>query len=81
MRRRLSVMIGFDLGDEAADALDNRVAPIRSGATSCTLRPKNARFSGLPERGRQLRPGADLTIFRMGIKAERLKTAEFCTFL
>ena len=27
------------------------VAPIRSGATSCTLRLKNERFSGLPRRG------------------------------
>src|SRR5262249_10152922 len=31
--------------------LTSSVAPIRSGATSCTLRPKKARFSFLPRAG------------------------------
>src|SRR6185312_16214061 len=31
--------------------LTSMVAPIRSGATSCTLRPKKARLSGLPRAG------------------------------
>ena len=40
MRRRIGVVIGLDLDDEPPTPSTNSVAPISSGATSCTRRAK-----------------------------------------